>query len=163
MSDANDNAPSPSDAPAKRPGTPGGFKPGYDPRRCEHPASRRRRTIADNIRVATEDLKEELKYLIDVAQGRVVDATIDQRMAAIKTLLDRAYGKAPETVVNVDGGTENPMADLEGQDLKRLAQAPPEKRKAVLGAILVSKGTMTEEDLARELAADPGAGTGVSH
>jgi hypothetical protein len=107
-----------------RPPTSGGFKPGNDPRRAQAPKryAKAKRSMAENIRVATEDLKEQIRYLVDLSAGRIEDATHRERLDAVKVLLDRTLGKPTETVVNSDESAEDPLAGLTAEEIRELAR-----------------------------------------
>ena len=110
---------------------PGDFKPGNDPRRLSGGStsdkSRPKKNLAAYVRDRTNSNADQVDFFVSVASGLIPEATLQDRMKAHEWLANRGAGKAPETVISVDG-EDNPLSDLTVEELRSLA-ADDEKKQ----------------------------------
>ncbi len=94
------------------------FKPGQSGNPGGRPAGYN--GLAKQIRAATNNGKELLDLLLDIARGQIPGgSTAKEKMVAAQILLNRGWGKAPETVEVISRRLE-PTIDVRGWSVEKL-------------------------------------------
>ena len=72
------------------------------------------RTLADDIRNTTTDVRDVIDKLHDIARGRTPRANTRDRIAATRILLDRGFGKVPRRADYNPDRHQTPVPDHDG-------------------------------------------------
>ena len=79
--------------------------------------------LAAKIRARTDDTRDILTLLHDIAQGGH-DATEHDKLTATGILFDRGYGKSPKSVPDT-GADPNPAPETDDNDIGAVPESPP--------------------------------------
>ena len=79
--------------------------------------------LAAKIRARTDDTRDILNLLHDIAQGGH-DATEHDKLNASQILFDRGYGKSPKSAPDIDPDP-NPDPETEDTDMGEVPESPP--------------------------------------
>lgn len=94
------------------------FLKGFDPRR--HNSSKPSKTsksLGAIVRLRTNGNEDQVDFFMKLAAGEIKGSTVKDQADAHRWLADRGAGRAPETVVNIEG-TVNPLEDLETEEIR---------------------------------------------
>ena len=81
------------------------------------------KTLADDIRNTTTDVRDVIDKLHDIARGRTPRTNTRDRIAATRILLDRGFGKVPRRADYNPDRHQTPVPDHDGP-VETLTQSP---------------------------------------